>query len=116
MKVVSLGDVKSVPVTMAGAANVCRQLPLGTADGTPSFSLRVFTIGPGGHTPWHEHGWEHLNYIIEGDGVLVDGDGNETPIRRGDFALVPPGEKHQYRNTAVSGNLVMICGVPKEYE
>jgi hypothetical protein len=33
----------------------------------------------------------------------------------GDFALVKPGEKHQYRNKG-DQPFKMICGVPKEFE
>ena len=58
----------------------------------------------------------HMNYIIEGEGALVNENGVETPLKAGDFALVDPDEKHQYRNKSESGPMVMICAVPKEYE
>jgi quercetin dioxygenase-like cupin family protein len=56
-----------------------------------------------------------MNYIIEGIGALVNEKGEETLLKPGDFALVNPDEKHQYRN---KGNFPfkMICGVPKEFE
>jgi quercetin dioxygenase-like cupin family protein len=57
-----------------------------------------------------------MNYIIEGEGALVDVDGNENPLKTGDFALVHPNEKHQYRNKSANKPFVMICGVPKQYE
>ena len=57
-----------------------------------------------------------MNYIIEGQGVLVTEQGTEHEVRRGDFALVLPDEKHQYRNKSDSKPLVMICAVPKAYE
>jgi len=40
----------------------------------------------------------HMNYVIEGSGALVNEAGEETPLKAGDFALVDPSEKHQYRN------------------
>ena len=101
---------------MEGAKDVWKQIPVAKADGTPSFSLRVFTIEPGGHTPFHKHGFEHINYVIEGTGALVSEGGKEQPITKGQFILVLPNEFHQYRNGANEGNLVVICGVPKEYE
>ena len=57
----------------------------------------------------------HMNYIIEGKGAPVNEKGEEQPIKSGDFALVMPDEKHQYRN---KGNqlLTLIYGVPKEFE
>ena len=41
--------------------------------------------------------------------------GEETPLKTGDFALVNPDEKHQYRNKG-DVPFKMICGVPKEFE
>ena len=37
-------------------------------------------------------------------------------VKKGDFALILPGETHQYKNTSDSKPFVMICAVPKEYE
>ena len=57
----------------------------------------------------------HMIYVIGGEGALVNEAGEETPLKAGDFALVMPDEKHQYRN---KGNkpFKMICGVPREFE
>jgi len=101
---------------MEGAEKALKQMPLSTADGVPMYSLRVFTVEPGGFTPYHHHPYEHMNYIIEGEGAIVDVDGNERPINAGDFALINPDEKHQYRNKSKDKSFVMICGVPKEFE
>jgi len=54
-------------------------------------------------------------YVIEGSGALVNEKGEETPLKAGDFALVLPDEKHQYRNKGMEP-FKMICGVPKEFE
>jgi quercetin dioxygenase-like cupin family protein len=104
---------KTVPV-MEGASGIEKQIPISRADGTPSFSLRVFTIDPGGHTPLHRHAFEHLNYVIDGVGAVVADDGPKA-LKKGDFVLVQPGEMHQYRNTS-NVPFVVLCGVPKEYE
>ena len=61
MKTVSLSDVEKIKVNMEGAEGAWRQLPIGSADGAPNFSLRVFTVDPGGHTPYHQHPYEHVN-------------------------------------------------------
>lgn len=116
MKVKSLDKIEKKKVEMEGAEKAFKQMPISSADGSPSYSFRVFTVEPDGFTPYHQHNYEHLNYIIEGEGVLVDKDGNETPLKVGDFALVDPNEKHQYRNKSESENFVMICAVPKEFE
>jgi quercetin dioxygenase-like cupin family protein len=116
MKVVSLDQITRAEVDMEGAKDVCKQIPLGRNEGSPAYSFRVFTIDPSGHTPYHRHPYEHLNYVIEGRGTLVEESGDEREIRKGDFALVLPDEKHQYRNASKDEPLVMICAVPKEFE
>lgn len=116
MKIISLDKVERKEVKMEGAKGAWKQLPLGTPDGTPLYSLRVFTVEPGGNTPYHSHPYEHMNYVIEGEGVLVDEAGNKHSLKAGDFALVKPDEKHQYRNASPDKYFRMICGVPKEFE
>jgi len=116
MKVIKLGTVRKITMHVEGARRVSKQVPISAADGSPSFSFRVFTIRPGGHTPYHTHPFEHLNYIIAGRGALVTKTGRERPVRKGDFALVLPNEKHQYRNVSKTRPLVMICAVPRQYE
>lgn len=104
---------------MEGMQGVHKQVPLGVADGTPTMSLRVFTLEPDGYTPYHSHPWEHINYILEGEGVMVDREGKEHPIKAGDYAMVLPEEMHQFRNPRRSGTgapLKFICLVPKEQE
>ena len=104
---------KTIPA-MEGVKGVHKQIPLSTKDGVPMFSFRVFTIEPGGHTPLHQHPFEHMNYVIQGSGVLIAVD-QEHALSEGDFALVLPDERHQFRNTGNS-DLILICAVPKEYE
>jgi quercetin dioxygenase-like cupin family protein len=116
MKITNLNQTKNVKMEMEGAKDAFKQVPISRNDGAPLFSFRVFTIEPGGHTPFHKHLFEHVNYIIDGQGVLVSDGGAEKPVTKGDFALVLPDEVHQYRNTAPDKPLVMICAVPKEYE
>jgi quercetin dioxygenase-like cupin family protein len=116
MKITRLEETVKTRVTMEGAKDAWRQVPVSKADGAPTFSVRVFTIDPGGHTPYHSHVSEHVNYIIEGEGAVVTEAGQERPVRAGDFVLVLPGETHQYRNTSADAAFVMICAVPKEYE
>ncbi len=114
MKITRLEKCEVFPVNMDGAVGASRQVPIGKADGAPNFSIRVFTLEKGGHTPHHTHASEHLNYILQGTGEVMDGD---TPraVSTGDYILVPPHQKHQYRNTG-KGPLVFMCMVPGAYE
>lgn len=116
MKVINITDVEKNKVNMNGSENVFKQIPISRNDGTPNISLRVFTVEPNGFTPLHKHDYEQLNYIIEGEGVLLNENGEEKPLRKGDFALVLPNEMHQYKNMSQDKPLVFICGVPKQFE
>jgi quercetin dioxygenase-like cupin family protein len=115
MYITNLNKVKKTVSTVEGAKGVHKQIPLSRKDGVPTFSFRVFTIEPGGHTLFHRHEFEHMNYVIEGEGVLA-GEEREHVLREGDFALIPAGEKHQFRNPSEKHNLIIICAVPKEHE
>jgi len=115
MYITSLENVSKVIPKMEGAKGVYKQIPLSKENGAPNFSFRVFTIEPGGYTPLHNHPFEHMNYVIEGKGTAIV-EGDEIDIKEGAFALILPGETHQYRNTSTSGSLIIICAVPKEYE
>jgi quercetin dioxygenase-like cupin family protein len=110
-----LDKIGTMVPRMEGAKGVLKQIPLSKADGVPTFSFRVFTIEPDGHTPFHRHPFEHMNYVISGHGVIVSENGEHQFIK-GDFALVLPDEIHQFKNTSKDENLVIICAVPKEYE
>ena len=114
MIITRLKELRKTIPKMEGAKGVYKQIPLSTKDGVPTFSFRVFTIEPGGHTPFHQHPFEHMNYVIEGSGILIAVD-QEHELSEGDFALVLPDEKHQFRNTGHS-ELIIICAVPKKYE
>ncbi len=116
MKITDLGKVEKKAMGLEGARNVTKQVPISKLDGTPSFSFRVFTIAPEGHTPFHKHPFEHVNYVIDGEGCVVSEGGRERPVKKGDFVLVMPDEAHQYKNRAADRPLVIICAVPKEYE
>jgi len=110
-----LADVEKTSVDMDGVKGITKQLVIGSADGVPGFSFRVFTVEPGGHSQHHTHDLEHLNYVISGKGALVDGEGNLNAISAGEFAFVAPGDVHQFRNTG-DEPFVFICAVPREYE
>ncbi len=114
MKITRLEQCATLPIHMEGVVGAIKQVPIGRADGAPNFSIRVFTLEPGGHTPHHSHDTEHLNYILEGSGEILDGD-RPRPVRQGDFVLVKPRERHQYRNTG-DQPLVFMCMVPSDYE
>ena len=81
-----------------GAEGVYKQVPIIQKPmARLRFRFACSPLSPGGYTPFHAHPFEHLNYIIEGNGVLVGKD-RQQDVKKGDFALVMPGETHQYKN------------------
>jgi len=114
MKITRLEECPARPVLMDGVTGATKQVPIGVADGVPNFSIRVFTLEPGGHTPHHAHDAEHLNYVIQGEGEILTDEGPRR-IAAGDYVLIEPRERHQYRNPS-GDNLVFLCMVPKDYE
>jgi len=90
MKITGLDRIEKVKMTMEGARDVLKQVPLSKNDGAPNFSFRVFTIMPGGHTPYHTHSVEHMNYVIQGEGAVVDEAGREHPLKKGNSSWCCP--------------------------
>lgn len=98
------------PVTMAGADGVSMQVMVGQQDRAPNFAMRHFVVGPGGHTPRHEHPYEHEVYIVEGN-FEVFCDGQTQSVKAGDVLMVPSNVTHQFVNTG-SGAGRFLCMVP----
>jgi quercetin dioxygenase-like cupin family protein len=116
MIITDLKKTEKTRVHMEGVKDVFKQVPLSRKDSAPLFSFRVFSIDPGGNTPFHNHAFEHLNYVITGHGAVVDKTGKERELKEGDFIMVLPDEIHQYKNSSAEEPFVFICAVPKEYE
>lgn len=114
MKVQNHREVEAKPVDMEGASGCEVRWLVGESDGAPNFAMRQFEVAPGGHTPRHSHPYEHEVYVLEGDGVVYEGD-VEHPFTTGDVIFVAPGDVHQFRNT---GDVPMkfLCMVPNSYK
>ena len=110
MKVVQYEQIESTPVRMEGAEGCHIRRLIGEPDGAPSFSMRQFEVAPGGFTPKHSHAHEHEVFVLEGTGVVAEGD-VERPLCAGTVVFVPPNRLHQFRNTG-STPLKFLCLVP----
>jgi quercetin dioxygenase-like cupin family protein len=114
MKVQQLDDVEQRPVEMPGACGCKVRSLVGEADGAPNFAMRQFEVAPGGYTPRHSHPYEHEVYVLEGQGVVLEGT-RERPLQPGAVVYVAPGDVHQFKNTG-SGPLKFLCLVPHSYK
>ncbi len=110
MKLQASEQVESNPVDMEGAEGCHVRWLVGEADGAPNFAMRQFEVAPGGHTPRHSHPYEHEIYVLDGSGVIVDGD-VERPLTPGDVVYIAPDDIHQFRNTGASA-FKFLCLIP----
>ena len=110
MKVQPIGEHEQTWVEMEGASGAKMRMLCGPGDGAANFHMRHFEIDPGGHSPHHQHDYEHEILILRGVGVALSEQG-ERSFRAGDVIWVPPSELHQFRNTG-SEPLEFICLVP----
>jgi quercetin dioxygenase-like cupin family protein len=110
MKVIHYEQVEAASVQIEGAVNCKMRCLISPEDAAPSFSMRLFEVAPGGHTPHHSHGYEHEVFILEGSGVVLENN-TEHPLRPGTAVLVPPNQVHQFRNTG-SQSMKFLCFIP----
>ena len=110
MRVQRHNEVESNEVTMEGAQGCRVRWLIGEADQAPTFAMREFEVAPGGHTPKHFHPYEHEVFVLEGNGVVVDGD-QERPLSPGDVIYVAPDDVHQFRNTSDTP-MRFLCLIP----
>ncbi len=107
-------SVPGQPMQMDGVKGVEMRMMVGRADGAPNFSMRHFTVEPGGFTPRHSHDYEHEIYVVEGS-AEAEYDGAKHAISAGDVLFVKPNVVHQFVNT---GNrpFKFLCLVPTTFD
>ena len=106
-------DTPAQVVHDEGAVGATIRWVIDEGDGSDTYSLRVIEVEAGGHTPHHDHWFEHQNYVIEGQGEVVIGE-DVFPIKAGDIVFVPGDVQHQYRNTG-DMPLKFLCGIPQPW-
>lgn len=101
---------KPYPVYGEGDKAVLKTILVGPRDGFPGY-LREFTLGPGANTPYHQHDWYHVVYILEGSGA-VKIEGSDHPLRQGSVVHAPAGKIHGFFNTGKT-TMRFLCLVPE---
>ena len=110
MKQTHYKEIPPDPVGEEGTAGVTVRWVISEKDGADNFSMRVFEVEPGGHSPYHSHPFEHQVFILEGIGTLVQGD-KEFRCSKGDVIFIAPGEEHQFKNPS-DARMEFICLIP----
>ena len=105
-------DYSEVPAQKAeeGAKHITVRWLITKEMGAENFAMRLFDMGVGGNSPYHQHDWEHEVFILEGEGVVKSEKG-DIPFNPGTVVFIPPNEFHQFRNT---GNtpVKFLCLIP----
>ncbi|MCK5787209.1 MAG: cupin domain-containing protein [Candidatus Sabulitectum sp.] len=104
-------DVENQRIDAEGAVGVSKRVLISEADGAPNFIMRQFVIEPGGNTPYHTHDWEHVIYVLSGQGHVRHSHG-KYGIEAGSVALVLPDEEHGFVNTG-DEPLIFLCSIPR---
>ena len=110
MKVQPIVEHPQTPVQMDGATGAKMRMLVGPSEGAKNFHMRHFEVAPGGHTPHHQHDYEHEILVLKGRGVAQSEQG-EREFGPGDVIWVPANEMHQFRN-AGDQPLEFICLIP----
>ncbi len=114
MHVRSCDPAEATEVVADGVSGVAMQMMVGREDAAPNFAMRHFVVSPGGHTPLHQHPWEHEVYMVEGC-LRAECDGQRQTVSAGDVLLVPADRLHQFVNESQT-DARFLCLVPLESE
>lgn len=115
MIIKKISEVPAVDVQMEGVKDAKVKVLFGPKDGVPTFAMRIFELGPGGNTPFHDHGFEHEVLIMEGKLAVVSESG-DTPVEPGQVIYMPADEKHQFKNLSDTDKASFMCLVPIAYQ
>lgn len=110
MMVKKFSEVEKTAIQKEGVKGTSIRWLIGQDSGAPNFYLRLFELEIGGHSPFHAHPWEHEVYVLEGKGKLNTPD-RSYPLEKDCFALVLPGEEHQFENCG-AGPFKFLCIIP----
>jgi quercetin dioxygenase-like cupin family protein len=105
-------EVMSDIIDSPDVKNAAMKVLIGQEQGWADHVMRVIELEPDGYSPKHTHSWPHINFMIEGSGVLMI-EGQDYPVKQGSYAFVPANANHQFKNTGSSA-FRFICIVPKE--
>jgi quercetin dioxygenase-like cupin family protein len=101
-------DISYEPVPAADG--LAKGVLLGPDQDVPTFSLRRFTLAPGGTVPRHTNDVEHEQFVLSGSYVVGLGE-TEHRVEPGDSLFIPAGTVHWYRNEGDT-EVAFLCAVP----
>jgi quercetin dioxygenase-like cupin family protein len=111
MKINNNEEIQAGVVEMEGAKDVRMKMLIGPGDASENIFMRHFFVSPGGNTPYHKHNYEHVIKIESNRGIVVDENGVEHEVKKGQSLYVKPNEMHQFRNP-FNEDFEFICIIP----
>jgi gentisate 1,2-dioxygenase len=72
----------------------------GTPYATPTLWAAIQYLGPREEAPAHRHSQTAFRFVVDGEGVWTNVDGDPVAMRRGDLLLTPGMHLHEHHNTS----------------
>lgn len=111
MFIKKINDVKKHLVKQEGVKDTYIQILINEDNaGAENFAMRRFTVKPAGVIGLHSHDWEHEIFILQGQGIIEDGE-SKIEVEKDTAIYIPPNVKHSYKNTGRE-DLVFLCLIP----
>jgi len=105
-------EVEAKTINSPAVKNAAMKVLVGPPQGWSDYVMRIVELDADGFSPEHAHPWPHINYMVEGRGILSM-EGRDHPVEQGSYAYIPAGCQHQFRN-AGKEMFRFICIVPRE--
>ena len=107
-----VSNAETKPINHPDAKEAAMKALISPKEGWEGYVMRLVELKPGGYSPYHDHPWPHINFMVKGKGTLHM-DGEDHPVSEGSYAYVPAGKIHQFKNEG-SEPFEFICIVPEE--
>tara|TARA_Y100000031_G_C7862924_1_gene222769 strand:- start:79 stop:423 length:345 start_codon:yes stop_codon:yes gene_type:complete len=106
-------QIEATVVDMEGANGVTMKVLIGPKDGSQNIVMRLFIVAPGGKTPFHSHGFEHIVKIEKGRGVIVNEKKEKHEVEAGQSTFIEAGQGHQFQNP-FDEPFEFLCIIPSQ--
>jgi quercetin dioxygenase-like cupin family protein len=122
MKACDVEDIKVGSVPYRGGSSEAKDVSVRwlsktgmDSQGGPAYGLRLFTVGPNGEIPIHNHAYVQTMYIISGRfecrafSAETDEMVNKKVCGPGDMVFIPSMEPHGMRNLSSTEEGQFLC-------
>jgi len=110
MRIIKSDQIERKRIEEDSARDVDIRWVISESEGAQNYAMRLISVKPEGHSPYHQHPWEHEVFVVKGRGVLVTA-GRRDNFEPGDAIYVAPNEFHQFECEG-DEELQFVCVVP----